>query len=314
MELVDLQQAVADDAVWVAFANVLAQQLGLPVPAVPTLLMVGSLAGVRSTLLLVLLAAVAASVLADAIWYAAGRAFGYRILTGLCRLSINPGTCVTQTEDRFVRWGVWSLVVAKFVPGFSTVAPPIAGTLKMPLTSFLVASGIGAALWAGLALAVGWMFRDQLQLVLGMLSGNGTTLMAVLILVPVVWIAWKLRQKRRFERDAAIPRMAPETLLMLLASPSPPLVLDLRGSVARGVNPPVSGARAASVERLDELLRDWPRDALVVTLCACPQDATAIDAAHRIMKRGYTNVMPLQGGYDALMRLTGGQPAKQACR
>jgi rhodanese-related sulfurtransferase len=107
--------------------------------------------------------------------------------------------------------------------------------------------------------------------------------------------------------------MAPQTLLMLLDSPSPPLVLDLRGSVARGINPPVAGARAASIDRLDELLRDWPRDALVVTLCACPQDATAIDAAHRIMRRGYTNVMPLQGGYDALMRLTGGPSGKNAC-
>ncbi|NMG77625.1 DedA family protein, partial [Aromatoleum diolicum] len=144
MDLSQITEAIQRDAVWVVFANVLLQQLGLPVPAVPTLLVAGSLAASSGQAGTMLVAAVAASVIADWIWYLAGRAFGYRVLSGLCRLSLNPDSCVSQTEARFVRWGVWSLVVAKFIPGFSTVAPPIAGSLRMPLTGFLLAAGAGA--------------------------------------------------------------------------------------------------------------------------------------------------------------------------
>lgn len=131
------------------FANVFLQQLGLPIPAVPTLLVVGSLVAGISETGLIIVAMVLASVLADWIWYLSGRAFGYRVLSGLCKLSINPASCVTQTEDRFLRWGLWSLVVAKFIPGFSTVAPPIAGALRMSLSGFLTAAAAGALLWGG---------------------------------------------------------------------------------------------------------------------------------------------------------------------
>src|SRR5262249_17360501 len=139
--------------------NVLLEQVGLPVPAVPTLLLAGSLAATPRTLGTVLAAAVIASLIADVVWYVAGRWLGYRVLAGLCYLSINPASCVTQTEARFVRVGRRPLVTAKFTPGFSTVAPPIAGALRMPLSGFLLAAGIGALLWAGLAIGAGWLLR-----------------------------------------------------------------------------------------------------------------------------------------------------------
>ena len=153
MNLADIAQVVERNAVPVVFVNVLLQQLGLPVPAVPTLALAPPQLGAA------LAAAVLASLLADLAWYGAGRAFGYRVLSGLCTLSINPASCVSQTEARFVRWGLPSLVVAKFIPGFSTVAPPIAGALRMSPPGFLLAAGIGALLWAGLALLAGWLLR-----------------------------------------------------------------------------------------------------------------------------------------------------------
>ncbi|KAB2965774.1 DedA family protein, partial [Zoogloea sp.] len=143
MDIAQLQQTLQRDAVTVVFLNVLLQQLGLPVPAVPTLLLAGSLTAGPGQLGAMLAAATLASVLADWLWYGMGRRFGYRVLAGLCRLSINPASCVSQTEARFVRWGLSSLVVAKFVPGFSTVAPPIAGALRMALPGFLAAAGAG---------------------------------------------------------------------------------------------------------------------------------------------------------------------------
>jgi len=163
MDITELGQTLQRDAVAVVFVNVLLQQIGLPVPAVPTLLLAGSLAALPGQLGKVLAAAVLASVLADLLWYALGRRFGYRVLAGLCRLSINPASCVSQTEARFIRWGLSSLVVAKFVPGFSTVAPPIAGALRMSLSGFIAAAAAGAALWAGLALGAGWVLRDTVQ-------------------------------------------------------------------------------------------------------------------------------------------------------
>lgn len=300
MELSQLTAAVRSDAAWFVFANVLLQQIGLPVPAVPTLLVAGSLVTGPGQGAQVLLAAALASLLADWLWYAVGRAFGYRVLTGLCRLSLNPASCVSQTESRFVRWGLASLVVAKFIPGFSTVAPPIAGALRMSLPGFLAAAGVGAALWAGSALAAGWLFRAQLQELLVAMDGNGSTVVALLALLLALWLGWKLWQKFRFERLAAIPHISPDELLAALASPQPPLVLDLRGPTMVAATGPIPGAVAAEYDNLPAAVGAWPRSSPIVTLCACPADAGAIQAARALMARGYRFVRPLQGGFDAL--------------
>ena len=121
--------------------NVLLQQLGLPIPAVPTMIVAGALAAMgRISLPAVFAISVLASVVADLAWYFAGRRYGYPVLKFLCRVSLSPDTCVRQTEGIFERWGFYSLVVSKFVPGFSTVAPPIAGALKMSAGKFLLAA------------------------------------------------------------------------------------------------------------------------------------------------------------------------------
>jgi membrane protein DedA with SNARE-associated domain len=109
------------NAVRVVFANVLLRQLGLPAPALPTPNAAGSLAATFRQAEQLLAAAILESVCADLLWYVAGRAFGYRVLSGLCKLSLNPGSCVSSAEALFMRWGARSLVVAKFIPGFSTV-------------------------------------------------------------------------------------------------------------------------------------------------------------------------------------------------
>src|SRR4249920_636887 len=152
MDLADVTQALRENAVPVVFVNVLLEQLGLPVPAVPTLLVAGSLAMTVGQTGEILAAAVGASLIADWVWFWLGSLFGYRVLSGLCRMSINPASCVTQTEARFVRWGLGSLLIAKFIPGFSIVAAPVAGALRMSLRRFLLASGAGATLWAGVAI------------------------------------------------------------------------------------------------------------------------------------------------------------------
>ncbi|WP_309681655.1 VTT domain-containing protein [Polaromonas sp.] len=302
MDIAPLTEALQRDAVWVVFVNVLLQQLGLPIPAVPTLLIAGSLAGAFGPAAQMLMAAVLASLIADGFWYSAGRAFGYRVLSGLCRLSINPGSCVSETEGRFMRWGAWSLVIAKFVPGFSTVAPPIAGSLRMPLAGFMAAAGLGAALWAGAALLGGWLLRAQLQSVLAVMSRHAGTAIAVIAAGLGAGLAWKLWQRHRFKQLAVMPYITPVELMAALESDTPPLLLDFRGAALLAQTGPIAGATPAHMDDLPRTVSHWPRDRPVVTLCACPDDATAVRAALSLMKLRYTSVRPLKGGYDAWLR------------
>src|SRR5918912_3079982 len=130
------------------FLNVFAEQIGAPVPAVPTLIVAGALArNGRMSSTHVLLVAVIASLIADWIWFLLGRAYGYRILRTLCRISLSPDSCVRDTEARVERWGMKSRLIAKLVPGFSTVAPPLAGAARQSRAAFLVYDGLGALIW-----------------------------------------------------------------------------------------------------------------------------------------------------------------------
>lgn len=301
MEIARITQTLQQDALSVVFINVLLQQIGLPVPAVPTLLVAGSLAAGPGQLGPLLGAAILASVLADWAWYGAGRRFGYRVLSGLCRLSLNPASCVHQTEARFVRWGVSSLVVAKFIPGFSTVAPPIAGALRMRQSGFLAAAAVGAGLWAGAALGAGWALRDSVQGAIALLDAHaGRALLAALLAVGA-WLAWKLAQQYRFRQLAPLASITPAELRAALASARRPLVLDLRGAALIEASGPlcIPGLRVAEHDALSAAVADWPKNQPIVTLCACPEDAGAIQAARRLLKEGYLSVKPLRGGYEA---------------
>lgn len=312
MELADIVRTLREDAVSVVFVNVLLQQLGLPVPAVPTLLLAGSLAAGAGPLGQILAAAIVASVIADWVWYGAGKLFGYRVLAGLCKLSINPASCVSQTEARFIRWGISSLVVAKFIPGFSTVAPPIAGALRMSLAGFLLASAVGAGLWAGLAMAVGWVLRGAVPEAIAMLDRHAGSALLLAALAVGVWLAWKLWQKYRFRKFRAVPHITPGELLAALDGEQPPLVLDLRGATMIAETGPIPGAVVAEHDYLHDAVGDWPKNRPIVTLCACPEDAGAIQAARHLMSQGYLSARPLQGGYEAWMALAGSKPGPRA--
>jgi membrane protein DedA with SNARE-associated domain/rhodanese-related sulfurtransferase len=299
MALTEIVGAMRENLAAVVFVNVLLQQLGLPVPVVPTLLLAGSLAVGWVALGTSLALAIVASVLADGLWYWAGRGFGYRVLAGLCKLSINPTSCVSLTEARFTRWGVWSLLVAKFVPGFSTVAPPIAGALRMSLPRFLLAAAAGAGLWAGAALGTGWMLREAAPDAIAVLERHAASVVEIMVLLVGLWLAWKLWQKYRFRRLSALPHITPHELIAAMGSDTPPLLLDLRGGTMIAQTARVTGAVVAEHDQLYEAVRDWPKDRPIVTLCACPEDAGAVQAARQLLDIGYLSVRPLRGGYEA---------------
>lgn len=310
MEIAQISQTLRQDAVTVVFVNVFLQQIGLPVPAVPTLLLAGSLMMAPGELGKLLAAAVLASVIADWIWYWSGKFFGYRVLAGLCKLSINPASCVSQTEARFVRWGMSSLLVAKFIPGFSTVAPPIAGALRMSQSGFLLAAALGAALWAGLALAAGWLLKDTVQAAIAMLELHAANAVLLALALLGIWLGWKLWQKYRFRKFCAVPHITPAELIAAMQADRPPLLLDLRSATMIAETGPIPGAKIAEHDFLHDAVGDWPKAQPIVTLCACPEDAGAVQAARHLLNAGYLSVRPLQGGYDAWIAATGNRPAR----
>lgn len=294
-----LSAAFAQHGPWLVFGNVLLQQLGLPLPVWPTLLVVGSLAAGWPQLALALAAAVGAAMVADRFWYLLGRAYGYKVLALLCRLSINPGSCVTQTEQRFARWGAPALLAAKFVPGFSAVAAPVAGLSRMPVARFTLAAAAGAALWAGAGLLAGWLLRDEVGRALAFMGTHGPLALAGLAVALALWLGAKFWRRQRFRRLAAMPYIEIGALRAALAGDAPPRLLDFRGAALIAADGPIAGAQPAELRGLARHARGWPRDAAIVTMCACPEDATAVRAAHVLRRMGFTQACPLRGGYDA---------------
>ncbi len=252
------------------FANVLLAQAGLPVPALPTLIVAGAL--VRDghlSLALVLLVAVAASLLGDLPWYAAGRAAGYRILRVICRMSIEPDSCVQQTETKFERWGAPSLLFAKFVPGFSTVAPPVAGAMRLALSAFLIYSALGALLWAGVAVAMGMIFHTQVDSLIRWLSEMGSLAFAVLALAVGFYIVVKWAERWMFVRVMRMARITVDELKTLMQDAAPIVILDARSSTARKVDPRrIPGAVAVDISAPEHNAGDVSPNHHIVVYCS----------------------------------------------
>ena len=224
--------------VTLVFLNVLAEQLGIPIPAVPALVVAGALTRTgQMSSTHVLIAAVIASLLADLVWFELGRRFGYRILKALCRISLSPDSCVRDTEARFERWGLKSLLIAKFIPGFSTVAPPLAGAARHSRAAFLIYDGLGALVWAGSAVAAGRLFFRAIDRVLESLENLGGWALVLVSSALGIVIIFKWMQRVEFLRKLRLARIAPEALKALIDSGASPVVVDVRTPGARKRDP-----------------------------------------------------------------------------
>jgi membrane protein DedA with SNARE-associated domain/rhodanese-related sulfurtransferase len=287
--------------VWFVGVNVLLQQLGLPIPAVPTMMVAGALAGAgRISGMSAFALSVLASLLADLAWFWAGRRFGYPVLRFLCRVSLSPDTCVRQTEGIFERWGFFSVVLSKFVPGFSTVAPPIAGALKMPVGAFAVASVASAALWVGAAMAAGFVFAAQIDAVLTWVSTHVAIAGAAIACIVGAYIALKAWQRWRLARFVNAAAISIEELREALATESRPFVVDVGSRLAQQSRPHIPGAALLDLDAIAKL-DDFPADRDIVLYCACPNEASARRAAQILLNRGFKRARPLLGGLDAWM-------------
>lgn len=279
--------------------NVLLQQLGLPIPAVPTLMLAGALAasgriGFASALSI----AVLASLVADLVWFWAGRRYGYPVLRLLCRISLSPDTCVRQTEGIFERWGFYSVVVSKFVPGFSTVAPPIAGALGMSVRAFTLASTASALLWAGAAMVVGLIFAQQIEAVVAWISTHVPLAGLLAAVLVAAYALVKVAQRYRTARFVAASMITVAELRERLASEPRPFLIDVGSSLAHKARAHIPGAVLLDLDAIAHA-DDFPGDRDIVVYCACPNEESAKRAAALLMQKGWRRVRPLEGGIDA---------------
>lgn len=251
------------------FVWVLAEQGALPIPSAPLLLAVGALihAGRLNTAPAVL-CCTAAALLADTVWFELGRVRGYRVLRLVCRVSLEPDSCVRQTENAFLKYGMRSLLAAKFVPGLNSVAAPLAGLSGASYLRFLLYDTPGILLWCGAYLAAGFLFSEQLEIAMGYAARMGSNLLLVIIALLAGWIAWKWIQRRRFIKQLDVARITPAELQQRLRSGEELFIVDLRTELITGHAALIPGAVQMSYQEVPSRSHEIPRDRDIILFCS----------------------------------------------
>ncbi|HEX2928397.1 MAG TPA: VTT domain-containing protein [Candidatus Binatia bacterium] len=251
----------------VLFGWVLLEQMGLPIPAAPLLIAAGALARAgKMNLTFAVAWAFIAVILADLFWYSLGRYRGGRILKLLCRISLEPDSCVRRTENLFVRHGVHSLLVAKFVPGLNTAAPTLAGIFRMPVARFMIFASLGAFFWVVTVTSLGLIFSEQIEQVALRWGG---WLVAVLAGSLAAYVLWKFIQRRRFLRGLRIARITPKELMDKLTAGENISIVDLRQPIDIEAFPQmIPGALRIAMEEIEDRHGEIPRDRDVVLYCS----------------------------------------------
>ncbi|HET7597073.1 MAG TPA: VTT domain-containing protein [Burkholderiales bacterium] len=251
------------------FANVLLTQLGAPVPATPILILAGSAVGNGQLAFGPALGlAMLATLLGNMPWYFAGRRYGYPILRTLCRISIEPDSCVKRTEDIFGRWGALSLIVGKYIPGFATIAPPLAGAMRIGLPRFIAYTVISALLWAVVPLLAGMVFRTEVDWLLARLEDMGLGALILVAVVVAVYVAVKSVERYLLIRFLRMTRISVNELRELMNGEERPVVLDVRSTLARQLDSRrLPGAIAVDIDAQAALLA-VPPDRDVVIYCS----------------------------------------------
>jgi membrane protein DedA with SNARE-associated domain/rhodanese-related sulfurtransferase len=286
--------------VLIVFGAVLLEQVGLPVPAFPILIVAGALAVDGDVnWALCLAASMAACLAADYFWFRAGRYYGKRILRLLCKISLSPDSCVSQTEDNFSRFGPKSLVVAKFIPGFNTVAPPLAGAMGTPTGHFVWLSLAGALLWSGVGIGLGAGFHDSIDDVLGTLETMGGAALMVVLGLLALFVLLKYVERRRFLKGVGVPRISIDELKSLIEGGHDPVIIDARSVTAQQLENAIPGALLYHECAPDRLMATLDKDRHIVVYCSCPNDVTAAQVAKAFLSNGFHRARPLHGGLDA---------------
>lgn len=281
----------------VIFIFVLVEQVGLPIPAYPLLIIAGAWSAQGGApFARITAAAVGACLVADLGWYAAGRRLGSRVLRAMCKLSLEPDSCVSDTERVFTRFGTRVLTFAKFVPGLGAVATAMSGVVGASLVGFVIYDAIGATLWASVGVALGAIFHNAVDSVFTELAVLGRIGALLILAIFAAFLALKLWRRHQFFRELRMSRITVEELSRLRAEGSALLIVDARPIASRARDGIIPGAIAFEALRTDPAGRHQGE---VVVYCACPNEATSARIAKQLMTMGFHPVRPLAGGIHA---------------
>jgi membrane protein DedA with SNARE-associated domain len=253
----------------VLVAWVFLEQVGLPLPSSPLLFVAGALAGTgkmsfTETMGLVMIAAMTA----DAAWFLWGRWRGAGVLRVVCRISLEPDTCVRRTKEAVARHGRWAILAAKFVPGLNAAAAPLAGVTGMSLAEYLALDACSSFLWAGAFMGLGRIFSRQLDQLADYVRGFGGALFGLLAILLAIYIVRKYQARRRLLRGIWTERIEPAELRDLMEEGGSPAIVDLRHDMDFRVHPfVIPGATHFDPKDLDHRHQEIPRDREIILYC-----------------------------------------------
>jgi membrane protein DedA with SNARE-associated domain len=288
----------------VVFVTVFIEQIGVPLPALLWLCAAGALVGAGQMNWWVALgAAGGGSLMADMIWFYLGRFYGVRVLNLLCRISLEPDSCVRRTRALFGRHGMPGVVVAKFVPGFSTLPPPLAGSSGVSAARFALFDGMGSLLYGGSFILLGVLFSRQLEKVMAAVASLGTTALGLVLGLAALYIGYKYFQRNRLLRELSMSRITVDELHQKQEAGENPMILDLRSLEEIEVDSLlIRGALHMSMDEVDRRQQEIPRDRDIILYCSCPNEVSSARVALRLHRKGLSRVRPLLGGIEAWRR------------
>jgi membrane protein DedA with SNARE-associated domain/rhodanese-related sulfurtransferase len=296
----ELLQFVLRHGYLVIFAWVFSEQAGLPIPSAPLLLAAGALAGTHGmNLWLAITVAVIGALGSDSMWYELGRRKGVRVLQLLCRISLEPDSCVRRTQVRFGKSGARVLLIAKFIPGLNAMAAPLSGIIRMGWRRFVLFDTLGALLWSSAFMITGYVFSGELERIAARAAYLGEWLLVLVLAAFAGYIGWKFYNRRRFLHGLKIARITPEELKEKIDSGEDVVIVDLRHALDFEAQPEtIPGALHMDAAELEEAHNVIPRDREIVLFCACPNEVTAARLALLLRRKGITRIRPLAGGYE----------------
>jgi membrane protein DedA with SNARE-associated domain/rhodanese-related sulfurtransferase len=285
---------------------------GIPLPCSIVLLAAGAVARQTGTLGIYLPMAIAASLAGDIVLFFGGRYTGWWLLAGMCRLSMNPEGCIFSSSAYFYRRGAKTLLFSKWIPGLSSMAAPLAGSLNMRLSRFIRLDAVGVSLYVGTWLLIGFAFNSYLMLIQAALARVGHVVLIVILLlvagyavsVIVFWV--KARKYNQIERVSA------EALRARLESRDPSrlmVIADVRSHnyYDPGMQRIKNSIRVEPTRLREELeaLREFMAPECEIYLyCSCIRDTTSKRVAH-MLKQENCRTMVIEGGLKAWIRAGG---------
>lgn len=266
-----LLRLVSQHGYVVVFLAVLAEAIGLPVPAAIALVGAGAATAsgvLRAHLLLPL--AITAMLLGDSLLYVLGRHMGWMLLGILCKVSINPETCILRSAESFYKRGKLTLLFAKFVPGVNTMAPPLAGSMKMRFDHFLRLDLAGAALYSGTYFVAGFLFRDFLMSLVHGFQTAGHAVEAVLAVAIIAYAGYRTWLYGKYSMYKLVPRVQVQELARKLAADGPDniLLIDVRSHGYYDENAErIKGSVRLEPNNLEEELKNVPKGKDIYLYC-----------------------------------------------